>query len=406
MPQSRSTQKRGLISKVLLLLLVIYLVDISLGLPDSLLGSGWPDMHLDLNVPASYAGFITMIIAANTIISSMLSTRMTLKFGAGVVTFISILLTAIAMLGFSLSDQFFMLCLWAIPYGLGAGAIDAATNNFVALHYNSRQLNWLNSFWGVGTIISPAIMGESLSTSGGWHLGYVIVGSIQLTIAVIVFCSLPLWRQTEAHHRKIAGEPKLISNRQMTKVPGMWAAILAFFAYSTIEQTTGLWASTFLVQTHDLDVVTVAKAGSLFYIGITVGRFIAGIISNRVGDYWLTSVGYSIIAIGIVMLLLPHTGYAFAMVGLVIVGLGCAPIWPAILHSTPTNFGIEHSQTAMGIQMAAAYTGTTTMPPVFGWLAGMVGMKLFPIFLLLFLLICALATKRLKTLVSRDHQGL
>lgn len=208
MPQSRSTQKRGLISKVLLLLLVIYLVDISLGLPDSLLGSGWPDMHLDLNVPASYAGFITMIIAANTIISSLLSTRMTLKFGAGVVTFISILLTAIAMLGFSLSNQFFMLCLWAIPYGLGAGAIDAATNNFVALHYNSRQLNWLNSFWGVGTIISPAIMGESLSTSGGWHLGYVIVGSIQLTIAVIVFCSLPLWRQTEAHHRKIVGESK------------------------------------------------------------------------------------------------------------------------------------------------------------------------------------------------------
>lgn len=392
---TRTNRSRTAVAAITLLL-VIYLTDISLGLPDSLLGSGWPDMHLSLNVPASYAGFITMIIAANTIISSLASNRVTQKFGTGWVTFTSILLTAVAMLGFSFSHHFYTLCLWAIPYGVGAGAIDAATSNFVALHYDSRQLNWLNSFWGVGTIISPYIMGASLNTAGGWHNGYLIVGSIQMGIAVTILISLPLWKRKEAAHRLTTQATEKLSNWQMIKMPGMPQAMVAFFSYIAIEQTTALWASTFLRQTHHLPVDTVARAGALFYIGITVGRFVAGVISNRSGDYWLVNAGLGIIAVGIGMILIPTSSYRFVMAGLVVIGLGCAPIWPALLHATPNNFGAAHSQIAMGIQIAAAYVGTTTMPPLFGLLASWVGIGLFPGFLLFFLVVCGVAVMRLK----------
>ncbi|MCH4163328.1 MAG: MFS transporter [Lentilactobacillus diolivorans] len=395
--QQRRLPRRGkpLIPKMVVLLMVMYIVDVSLGLPDSLLGSGWPKMHLDLNVPLSYAGFVTMIIALNTIFSSLSSNMVTTKFGAGVVTLVSILLTTVGMLGFSISSQFWMLCLWAIPYGLGAGAIDAATNNFVALNYDSRQLNWLNSFYSVGTIISPYIMGSCLSTSAGWHLGYIIAGSIQMTIALIVFASLPLWKNTRQVKPINHQTKRRLTNWQMMKIPGMRTALITFFAYSTVEQTAGLWASTYMVRVHGISLATAAKFGSLFYIGITLGRFFAGVISDRIGDQWLVRTGCIVIFIGIAMISMPISNDHFAIIGLITIGLGCAPIWPAILHATPINFGADKSQIVIGIQMAAAYTGTTTMPPLFGWLASHFGMKLFPVFLLGFAVAVLIASERL-----------
>jgi len=273
------------------LIVIIYLAFIGLGLPDSMIGSAWPVMHVELSVPVSYAGIITMIISGGTIVSSLLSDRLTKKLGTGLVTAISVLMTAVALLGFSFSDSFILLCLWAIPFGLGAGAVDAALNNYVALHYSSRFMSWLHCFWGVGAAVSPYIMGDCLLSNAGWQGGYRSVGTIQVVLTAILFLSLPMWKKRVGTQeiKKNAERPKRLT--EVFRIKGVPYVLGAFFAYSTVESTAGLWASSYLVQYRGIDVETAARFASLFYLGITFGRFLSGFVADRLGDKRLIRIG-------------------------------------------------------------------------------------------------------------------
>ncbi len=369
---------------VALLLAIIYLAFISLGLPDSLLGSAWPVMVEELNVPISYAGIITTIISVCTIISSLLSDRMTRRFGAGLVTAVSVALTACALLGFSLSPSFVMLCILSIPYGLGAGAIDAALNNYVALHYASRHMSWLHCFWGVGASISPYIMGYAIGAGHGWRTGYSAVGVIQLVLTVIIFISLPLWKKrvsTDENGEEIEAS---ISLREVMRMKGVKPTLFAFWCYCAAETTAGLWATTYLVEHRGTDAETAASFASLFYLGITFGRFLNGFITDKFGDKTMIRVGVSVMLAGAVLIALPLREDIFALAGLLIFGLGSAPVYPCIIHATPINFGKENSHAIVGIQMASAYTGSTLMPPVFGILADFISPAIYPFYLMFF----------------------
>lgn len=381
-----------------LLLIIIYLSFISLGLPDSLLGSGWPVMYHELNVPISYAGIISMIIAGGTIVSSLMSDRVTRKFGAGLVTAVSVLSTAVALFGFSISRSFILLCLWAIPYGLGAGAVDAALNNYVALHYASRHMSWLHCFWGVGATISPYIMGYCLTRGYGWQNGYRSVSLIQFVLTAILFATLFLW---EKNNRTNGAEKQSVplSVPQALRIRGVKFILLTFFGYCALETTAGLWASSYLVEFRGIDSEIAARFASLFFLGITFGRFLIGFVAERVGDRRLIRVGIIIVLSGIVLIGLPGTRVA-PLIGLVIVGLGCAPIYPSIIHSTPTNFGEEHSQAIIGIQMASAYTGSTFMPPLFGFIADKFSIGLYPLYLLLFGILMLVMSETLNKVVD------
>ena len=363
------------------LLVLIYIAFISLGLPDSLLGSGWPVMHRDLSVPISYMGIISMVISGGTVISSLLSDKLTRKFGTQKVTVVSVFLTAAALLGFSFSNQFWMLILFAVPYGVGAGAIDAALNNYIALHYSSRHMSWLHCFWGVGTIVSPFIMSYAL-TNSTWNFGYRLIGFIQMGIGLLLLFTLPVWKvnpkKTESDNQK-AG---LIS---VLKIKGVPSLLLGFFAYCAAEATAMNWASTYLVEVKDIATDRAARFASLFYIGLTVGRFLGGFIMNRLGDRKMILIGTGILACGIILLLLPTKNATVSLSGLIIIGLGCAPIYPCIIHSTPNNFGAENSGVIIGIQMACAYIGSTFMPPLFGLLGNLVSFSIFPFFLAVFM---------------------
>ena len=382
-----------------LLLAVIYLAFISLGLPDALLGSGWPTMYTQLQVPFSYAGIISMIISAGTIVSSFFSDRLTRKFGAGLVTAVSVLLTAGALFGFSVSGSFYLLCIMAVPYGLGAGAVDAALNNYVALHYSSRHMSWLHCFWGVGAAASPYIMGFCLGKGLGWNKGYFSVSMIQIVITAILFISLPLWKaRTEESTEKESTEAehsKALSLREILQIKGAPYILITFFAYSAMETTTGLWASSYLVQCLLMEPERAAKFASFFYLGITVGRFLCGFVADKMGDKALIRLGSGIVGAGILLVLIPFPVTAPALVGLVIIGFGCAPIYPAIIHSTPFYFGKENSQALIGIQMACAYIGSTFMPPLFGMLATSIGIWLYPVFLLAFEVLMILTSEKL-----------
>lgn len=366
-----------------LLLAVIYLAFISLGLPDSLLGSAWPVMQAEMNAPLSFAGVISMTTAAGTIISSLLSDRMTRKLGAGLVTAISVMMTAVALFGFSISNKVWMLLLWSIPYGLGAGAVDAALNNYVALHYNSRQMSWLHCFWGVGVSVSPFIMSFCLTRQMGWNMGYRGVFLIQAALTALLFFSLPLWKKPEKAADAESGEadkPKTLL--QLLKIPGIGCVLCMFFGYCALESTAGLWASSYLVGVRGVDEPTAARFASLFFLGITFGRFLNGFVADRLGDKTMIRIGLAVIALGIVLILLP--GDLFALCGLVLLGLGCAPVYPCVIHSTPDNFGRENSQAVIGVQMACAYLGSTFMPPLFGFLAQSIGLWLYPVYMLFF----------------------
>ena len=385
-----------------LLLVVIYLAFISLGLPDALLGSGWPTMYTQLQVPFSYAGIISMIISAGTIVSSFFSDRLTRKFGAGLVTAVSVLLTAGALFGFSVSGSFYLLCIMAIPYGLGAGAVDAALNNYVALHYSSRHMSWLHCFWGVGAAASPYIMGFCLGKGLGWNKGYFSVSMIQIVITAILFISLPLWKpRTDGKEegtepeRAEAAPSKALSLREILRIKGAPYILITFFAYSAMETTTGLWASSYLVQYLLMEPERAAKFASFFYLGITVGRFLCGFVADKMGDKALIRLGSGIVGAGILLVLLPFQVTTPALLGLVVIGFGCAPIYPAIIHSTPFYFGKENSQALIGIQMACAYIGSTFMPPLFGTLATGIGIWLYPVFLLVFEVLMVLTSEKL-----------
>ena len=373
-----------------LLLAVIYLVFISLGLPDSLLGAGWPAIHTELDLPVSYMGFVSMTISCGTVISSLLSDKLTKKIGTRAVVSISIFLTVAALFGFSLSSRFWMLIVFAIPYGLGAGAIDAALNNYVALHFQAKHMSWLHCFWGVGTIVSPFIMGYAV-TNATWHDGYRIVGFLQLGIAIIMLLSLPLWKvnknTAEARPQKSVG---LIGALKIKGVPFL---LIGFFAYCAAEATTMYWASTYFVEVKKISTEEAANLASLFYIGLTAGRFISGFITEKLGDRKMILIGTCILTCGILILLLPVSSYEFAIAAFLVIGLGCGPIYPCIIHSTPNQFGAENSGAIIGIQMASAYIGTTVIPPLFGLIGHAIGFTVMPVYLLIFVILMITMTE-------------
>ena len=386
-----------------LLLTIIYLSFISLGLPDALLGSSWPTMYQQFDVPVSFAGVISMIISLGTIVSSLQSDRLTRKLGTGKVTAISVAMTAVALFGFSISHSFAALCLWAIPYGLGAGSVDASLNNYVALHYASRHMSWLHCMWGIGAAGGPYILSFALAGGGTWNTGYRYVSIIQFVLTVILFLSLPLWKgrneavMTEDEQLadvETTGESKTLSLREIIAIPGAKQVMVTFFCYCALETTSGLWASSYLVLHHGIDAETAAAFASLFYIGITIGRGASGFITMKLSDSQMIHMGQIIILIGIIALLLPF-GSLPALAGLIIVGLGCAPVYPCIIHSTPFLFGAERSQAIIGVQMASAYTGTCLMPPVFGLIANHISVSLFPVFLGVILLLMFVMYQRL-----------
>ena len=371
-----------------LLLAIIYLAFISLGLPDSLLGAAWPSMYPEFQVPVSYAGIISMVIALGTVISSLMSDRLTKRLGAGLVTAISVAMTALALFGFSFSHSFWVLILWSIPYGLGAGSVDAALNNYVALHYKSRHMSWLHCMWGVGASAGPYIMGFALSHGQNWNGGYRYIGILQVVLTFILFISLPLWKKEkkDAASESDATSEHILTLREIFAIPGAKSVMLMFFCYSAIEQTSGLWASSYLVLHKGVAPETAATFASLFYIGITIGRAISGFITMKLNDTQMIRLGQGIILLGVLALFLP-LGSTISLIGFILIGLGCAPIYPCIIHSTPDHFGADRSQAIIGVQMASAYVGTCLMPPVFGLIANNITVALLPAYLILFLVL-------------------
>lgn len=386
-----------------LLLAIIYLAFISLGLPDSLLGSAWPTMYQQFGVPISYAGIISMIISAGTIVSSLQSDRLTKKLGTGKVTAISVAATAVALFGFSFSHSFWALCLWAIPYGLGAGSVDASLNNYVALHYESRHMSWLHCMWGVGATAGPYIMGIALSMGQGWNMGYRYIGIIQVVLTAVLVFSIPLWKGRKspienlqnaemeqllenASEKADTTAEKALSLREILKIAGAKEVMLCFFCYCALEQTAGLWASSYLTLHKGVSSETAAIFASLFYIGITVGRAISGFITMKLNDTQMVRLGQSIIVLGIMAMVLPGSN-VLALAGLILIGLGCAPIYPCVIHSTPAHFGADKSQAIIGVQMAFAYIGILAMPPLFGVLASRISVALLPCYLFAILVV-------------------
>lgn len=377
-----------------LLLAIIYLAFISLGLPDALLGSAWPTMSHDIGAQISWAGGISMVISAGTIVSALLSDRMTKRFGAGKVTFVSVALTALALLGFSFAPNYIVLILLAIPYGLGAGGVDAALNNYVALHYESRHMSWLHCMWGIGASAGPYVMGFALSHGLGWSAGYQYIAIVQVILTVILFISLPLWNNRTAHKLQksiqISKEySKTLSFAEVLRIPGAKNILIMFFCYCAIEQTAGLWASSYMVLYGFVSRVVAAGWASLFYVGITAGRFISGFLTMRFNDENMIRLGQLVMILGILVLLLPLPNHIALVAGFVIIGLGCAPIYPCVIHSTPHYFGADKSQAIVGMQMASAYIGSMLMPAIFGFIGQNVSMSLLPVYLIILLSIMA-----------------
>lgn len=373
-----------------LLLAIIYLAFISLGLPDAILGSAWPTMSHDIGAQISWAGGISMVIFAGTIVSALLSDRITKRFGAGKVTFVSVALTALALLGFSFAPNYLVLIFLAIPYGLGAGGVDAALNNYVALHYESRHMSWLHCMWGIGASAGPYVMGFALSCGFGWSAGYQYIAIVQVILTVILFASLPLWNNRKSHKLlkpiQISKEySKTLSFSEVLRIPGAKNIFIMFFCYCAIEQTAGLWASSYMVLHGGVSRVVAAGWASLFYVGITAGRFISGFLTMRFNDETMIRLGQLVMILGVIVLLLPLPNHIALVAGFVIIGLGCAPICPCIIHSTPHYFGADKSQAIVGVQMASAYIGSMLMPAIFGFIGQNVSMSLLPAYLIILL---------------------
>lgn len=380
-----------------LLILIIYVAFISLGLPDALLGSAWPIMHLEMNVPISYAGIVSMVTSLGTIISSLFSDRLTKRFSTAKVTAFSVMLTAIALLGFSLSSKYYMLIIWAIPYGIGAGGVDASLNNYVALNYSSKHMSWLHCMWGIGASLGPYIMTFALVNTDKWNNGYLYIAILQIVLTVFLFMSIPLWKKTKSEEVKVNKPLKL---KEIFAIKGAKAIMLAFFCYCALEVTAGLWASSFLVDKFRINKELAASMASLFYLGITLGRAINGFLTIKFSDKTLIRTGMVGILLGVILLLLPFD-VIYTYIGLFIIGLGCAPIYPCIIHSTPELFGEDKSQAVIGVQMASAYIGTLLVPPLFGIIADNITIKLFPMFILVFLILMFYMYENL--LLQRDE---
>ena len=368
-----------------LLLAVIYLIFISLGLPDSLLGSGWPKMQAVFSVPSSYAGYASMTISFMTIISALLSPRMIKHFHTKWITIVSIGLTIAGLLGFSMCSRYWMLFIFAVPYGLGAGAIDASVNHYVANNYSGSVMNFLHCFYGVGAVISPYIMALALKYAG-WNEGYSWTSYIQMFILFVCIISLPLWKtngkEEEEDHRDSVGI------KEALKVPAVIFTLIAFYAYCAGEATCFLWTPSYFAGTKSgLSAETIASFGSLIFGGLMLGRLISGFISNKLGDRRLIRIGIFVELLGIIMVFLPVESYMVAAAGFVVIGTGMGPVYPAIQHMAPANFGKKYSAAVIGLQMAAAYVGSTFMPMIFGLLQQKIGIAIMPTYLLIFAII-------------------
>ena len=359
------------------LLMMIYLSFISLGLPDSMLGSAWPAMNVSLNAPLWGAGLVQMLISFCTIISSLNSAKLIRRFGTGKLTAISVATTALALLGFSLAKNYAFLLLMAVPLGLGAGAVDAGLNNYVALHCEAKHMSWLHCFWGVGTIIGPMILSAVLRVGGSWATGYRAVGLIQCAVSALLFATLGMWKRGNIQQEEYGA--KALSVWEVLSLPGAKAGMVTFLCYCAVESTLGLWGATYISQVRGVDEATAASFGAMFYIGITVGRAISGFMAMKLLPKQMVRVGQALLALGCIFMMIP-AGSTLSGIGLVVCGLGCAPIYPNIIQDTPVNYGTENSQAAIGVQMAFAYVGSTFLPSIFGALAGVGGYGLLPYF--------------------------
>ncbi len=365
-----------------LLIAVIYLIFISLGLPDSLLGSGWPAMHVAFSVPSSYAGYVSMTISFMTIISALLSPMMIKRFHTKWIVIVSIFLTIVGLMGFSVSTAYAMLFVFAVPYGLGAGAIDASVNHYVANHYSGSVMNFLHCFYGLGAVISPNIMAVALSRAG-WNEGYRWTAYIQIFILLICIISLPLWKKNEPDRQEEKEEAAGI--REALKRPGVVLTLIAFFAYCSGEATCSLWTSSYFAGVKEgLSDRLIASFGSLIFGGLMLGRLISGFVSNRLGDRRLIRIGILVEVLGILLVMIPVESYIPAAIGFAVIGMGMGPVYPAIQHMAPTNFGEKYSASVIGLQMASAYVGSTLMPMVFGNLQQSFGIGIMPFYLLIF----------------------
>ena len=364
---------------MLYLLLLIYLAFISLGLPDALLGSAWPVMSQQFCVPMSYMGLVSLLISGFTVVSSLLSDRLNGRFGTGKVTAFSVGLTAVALVGFALTDRYWMLCIWAIPYGLGAGSVDAALNNYVANHYASRHMSWLHCMWGLGAAIGPYVMGAVLSGGQTWNMGYVYIGIFQFALTATLMLSIPKWKKTDGEGVK--GQTHL-SLKEVIKIPGVKEALLIFLCYSAIESIGGHWASSYLAFHLGMTEEKAAALAAMFYLGITAGRAVSGFATYRLNDRQMSYVGMGTTITGILLMLLSKN-QTVTVIGFTVAGFGCAPIFPCIIHNTPNLFGADRSQSVIGVQMASFYAGTCLFPPLFGVLADWVGIGCMPAVLLL-----------------------
>lgn len=382
----------------ILLLIIIYIAFISLGLPDSMLGAAWPTIRANLSLPLAGAGLISMIISGGTIISSMLSGKLINKLGTGKLTLISVFMTATALLGFSFTKNYLWLCMMAIPLGLGAGAVDAALNNFVALHFSARHMSWLHCFWGIGATAGPIIMSAAISQKGSWQKGYSTIAIIQVCLVIILLVSLPLWKSFHDNEQEDAMvEAK---SQPIFQLPGIRNALLAFFCYCALETTAGLWGASYFVQTKGVAANVAAGWISMYYFGITIGRLINGFITAKLSNPALIRGGQFIIGIGTVLLLVFDQTYV-NLLGLILIGMGCAPIYPSMLHETPVRFGKNNSSKLMGVQMAFAYIGTTMVPPALGLLSGRIGIQFYPVFILVILIVMFVSNEKVNKIVAR-----
>lgn len=393
------------------LLIIIYLAFISLGLPDSILGAAWPVMQGDLGAPLETAGLLFMTIACGTIISSLVSGRILKRYGTGKVTFVSVLMTAVALLGFHFAPSIIWLMVCAVPLGLGAGAVDTGLNDYVAVNYKARHMSWLHCFWGVGATLGPIIMAQFISGDSSWRNGYFLIAAIQFALVIILFFTLPLWKKVKINRNdrllEESDELKDVINEKETnnkplQTKGVKWALTTFFFYCGVEATVGLWGSSFLVNVKGISVATAAGWISFYYAGITVGRLITGFVTYKVTNRTLIRWGQLLALSGAIILVLPLPS-AFSFVGFIIVGLGLAPIFPCMLHETPTRFGKEHSQTIMGYQMAFAYTGTTFMPPLLGFMASQMTIGIFPIVIVIFAVAMLLSSEKLNIILMKKN---
>jgi len=384
-----------------ILLVIIYAAFISLGLPDALLGAGWPVMQPEFCVPVSWMGAVSLLISAGTVVSSLYSDALTRRFGTGLVTAFSVAMTAVAIVGFATSSSYWLLCIWAIPYGFGAGSVDACLNNYVAIHYSGKHMSWLHCMWGLGAASGPYMMSAAIAFFNNWRLGYWGVGVLQIFLTACLFMSLRIWKKDHDGEQDTSAQGKALSLRQIFAMPGAKALILTFFCYCAMEQTAGQWAASYFFGHIKLSEEFCALLASVYYSGITVGRFINGFLTVRFSDRTLVRLGTGLIVAGLLVMMIP-VGWVFPVIGLVLMGLGSAPIYPCIIHATPSFFGPNNSQAVIGVEMAAAYVGICVMPPVFGFVADLIGIWCFPVFLLLITFVMYACHLRAYLVVKKD----